>query len=273
MTVVFSGAEEGGRPAPMPAAEAETTGVFLIDKPVGPTSFAMVQRVRRALNVKKVGHAGTLDPFASGLLILCAGRPATRIIDQLMAGDKEYRATLQLGVETETQDTEGRVIAERPVVGVDDERIARVLARFTGDLLQVPPAFSAVKHEGKPLYAYARKGIVVTKEPRPVLIETLEAESFEAATNRLTIRVVCSKGTYIRTLAADIGQALGCGAHLIALRRLRSGPFRVETAVDGTQLAEREAARVLLAGHRLPVEVALAQAAAWPGLVRAPQSA
>lgn len=273
MTVVFSGAEEGGRPAPMPAAEAEATGVFLIDKPVGPTSFAMVQRVRRALSIKKVGHAGTLDPFASGLLILCAGRPATRIIDQLMAGDKEYRATLQLGVETETQDPEGRVIAERPVIGVDDERIARVLARFTGDLLQAPPPFSAVKHEGKPLYAYARKGIVVTKEPRPVLIATLEAEFFEAATNRLTIRVVCSKGTYIRTLAADIGQALGCGAHLIALRRLRSGPFRVEEAVDGAQLAEREAARVLLAGHRLTVEVALARAAAWPALVRAPQSA
>ncbi|HSR35622.1 MAG TPA: tRNA pseudouridine(55) synthase TruB, partial [Desulfurivibrionaceae bacterium] len=200
----------------MPAAEAVVAeaGVFLIDKPVGPTSFAMVQRLRRALNIKKVGHAGTLDPFASGLLILCVGRPATRIIDQLMAGDKEYRATLQLGVETDTQDLEGRVVAEQPVVGVDDRRIAQVLAQFTGELMQAPPAYSAVKHQGKPLYAYARKGIIVTKEPRPVSIATLEAEAFDAMANQLTIRVECSKGTYIRTLAADIGRELGCGAHL-----------------------------------------------------------
>jgi tRNA pseudouridine55 synthase len=206
-------------------------------------------------------------------LILCAGRTATRIIDQLMAGDKEYRATLQLGVETETQDTEGRIVAERPVVGVDAAAISQVLARFTGDLMQAPPAFSAVKHQGKPLYAYARKGIVVVKEPRPVVISCLEAEGFDAATGQLTIRVVCSKGTYIRTLGADIGQALGCGAHLVALRRLRSGPFRVEQAVDGALLADREAAQPLLLQHRLAVAEAVAQAASWPESGRQPQSA
>lgn len=274
MADMIPGTEQGRVPAPLSAGDVFADGgVFLIDKPVGPTSFAMVQRVRRALNIKKVGHAGTLDPFASGLLILCAGRPATRIIDQLMAGDKEYCATLQLGVETETQDTEGRIVAERPVVGVDAARIAQALAQFTGDLMQAPPAYSAVKHQGKPLYAYARKGIVVTKEPRPVMISALEAEGFDAAAAQLTIRVVCSKGTYIRTLAADIGEALGCGAHLVALRRVRSGPFRVEAAVDGARLADREAAQALLSAQRLTVEAALAQAAAWAGLARSPQSA
>jgi len=268
--------EEGGALASTSVGQvvdAAPAGVFLIDKPVGPTSFAIVQRVRRALNVRKVGHAGTLDPFASGLLILCVGRPATKIIGQLMAGDKEYRATLQLGVETDTQDLEGQVMAEQPVVGVDSVRIAQVLAQFTGDLMQAPPAYSAVKHQGKPLYAYARKGIVVAKEPRPVKIATLEAEVFDAAANQLTIRVLCSKGTYIRTLAADIGRELGCGAHLIALRRLRSGPFRVEAAVDGAQLAECGAAQGLLASHRLAVEEALAQVASWPESSRWPQSA
>ena len=275
MAGMTPGTEEGRAPAPVSAGDAALAeaGVFLIDKPVGPTSFAMVQRLRRALNVKKVGHAGTLDPFASGLLILCVGRPATRIIGQLMAGDKEYRATLQLGVETDTQDPEGRVIAEQPVVGIDAGRIARVLAQFTGELMQTPPAYSAVKHQGKPLYAYARKGIAVAKEPRPVVIECLEAEEFDAAHAQLTIRVVCSKGTYIRTLGADIGRALGCGAHLVALRRLRSGPFRVEAAVDGALLADRDEAQALLARHRLTVDAALAQAAAWPGLARSPQSA
>ncbi|MEW6595469.1 MAG: tRNA pseudouridine(55) synthase TruB [Thermodesulfobacteriota bacterium] len=275
MTDMLPGMEPGGVPAPVSAGEAMAAegGIFLVDKPVGPTSFAMVQRLRRALNIKKVGHAGTLDPFASGLLILCAGRPATKIIDQLVAGDKEYRATLQLGAETDTQDLEGRVVAEQPVVGMDDRRIAQVLLQFTGDLMQAPPAYSAVKHQGKPLYAYARKGIVIKKEPRPVRVESLIAEAYDAAAHRLTIRVVCSKGTYIRTLAADIGQALGCGAHLVALRRLRSGPFRVETAVDGALLADREAAAVLLAGHRLTVAAVLAQTAAWPGSAFLPQSA
>ncbi len=275
MAGLTAGSEQGRATVPLSATEAASAeaGVFLVDKPVGLTSFAMVQRIRRALNIKKVGHAGTLDPFASGLLILCAGRPATRIIDQLMVVDKEYRATLQLGVETDTQDLEGRITAERPVNGIEAVRIDQVLAQFTGELMQAPPAYSAVKHEGKPLYAYARKGITVTKEPRPVVIATLEAESFDAARNQLTIRVVCSKGTYIRTLAADIGTVLGCGAHLVALRRLRSGPFRVEEALDGACLAERDEARVCLAGHRLTVDAVLMRAASWPGLGRLPQSA
>ena len=248
-------------------------GVFLIDKPVGPTSFAMVQRVRRALGVKKVGHAGTLDPFASGLLVVCVGRPATRIIDQLMAGVKEYRAILQLGVETDTQDPEGRVIAVQPVTGVDEERIARVLVQFTGELMQTPPAYSALKHQGKPLYAYARKGIIVSKEPRRVVIGQLVSEGFDPDTGRLTVRVTCGKGTYIRTLGADIGRELGCGAHLVALRRLQSGPFRVEAAIDGALLADRDEARALLDARRLTVEAALAALAGGAGAEQAPQSA
>lgn len=241
-------------------------GIFLIDKPPGPTSFAMVQRVRRALQVRKVGHAGTLDPFASGLLVICVGRPATRIIGQLMDGDKEYRAILQLGVETDTQDPEGRVIAERPVGPLEPREIRSCLERFTGELMQTPPAFSALKHQGKPLYAYARKGVVIAKEPRRVFVESLSLEEIDAAAGRLTIRVTCSKGTYIRTLGADIGQALGCGAHLVGLRRLRSGPFTVAEALDGAGLADREAAGELLRHGRRTVESVLAELAVGAGM-------
>lgn len=227
-------------------------GIFLVDKPVGPTSFTMVKHVRRALGIKKVGHAGTLDPFASGLLIICAGRSATRMISELMIGDKEYEATLKLGEETDTQDCEGKVIASRCVGNITPETIEKCLADFRGEQLQKPPAFSALKYKGKPLYYYARKGINIEKPPRAIEIKTLECLSHDSET--LSIRVVCSKGTYIRTLAADIGSALGCGAHLTALRRTRSGPFSVTNALDGTDLADKKQAQTVLAAHLHTVE-------------------
>lgn len=227
-------------------------GVYLVDKPEGPSSFRMVQLVRRALSIKKVGHAGTLDPFASGLLVICVGRSSTRHISRLMEGEKEYEATMVLGVETDTQDREGNVIATRPVGDLQRDIVGTCLARFVGELEQVPPAFSALKHKGKPLYHYARKGIEIPREPRRISIRSIEL--IEHAGDTLRIRVICSKGTYIRTLASDIGHLLGCGAHLVALRRLRSGDFSVDDALDGGMLADRDEARQLLLQHRLTVD-------------------
>jgi len=228
-------------------------GVLLIDKPVGPTSFRIVQQVRRALKIKKVGHAGTLDPFASGLLIVCVGRPATRLVSSLMEGEKEYEATLQLGVETDTQDLTGQVIAEKLVGEIDRDRVRDCLTQFIGEQLQTPPQYSALKHKGKPLYYYARKGIKVTKEPRKIQIREIELLSLDQ--NSMQIRVVFSKGTYIRTLSADIGRSLGCGAHLTGLRRLRSGRFTVEDGLNGSDLSgERQQVLKLLLNNLLPVD-------------------
>lgn len=235
---------------------ALTAGVVLVDKPVGPTSFRMVQQVRRAVGIKKVGHAGTLDPFASGLLVICISRPATRLISQLMAGDKEYVGVIRLGQETDTLDSQGEIVAQHAVPVLDRPEIEACLASFGGLQWQQPPRFSALKHKGKPLYYYARKGIVVEKEPRQITISALECTYYNE--EYLHIRVVCSKGTYIRTLAADIGRSLGCGAYLQQLRRTRAGPFHVNNAVDGALLAERDSAGQLLRGHMLSVEDALA---------------
>lgn len=225
-----------------------------MDKPSGPTSFRVIQQVRRAIGVKKVGHTGTLDPFASGLLIICAGRPATRIIQQLMAGEKEYEAVLKLGITTDTQDLEGQIVSRTQVPQFTEAEIKDCLQRFTGEQLQRPPAFSALKHKGKPLYHYARKGIMVEKEPRQVVIN--EIELLSAASDELCIRVRCGKGVYIRTLAADIGQALGCGAHLTALRRTGNGPFTVNEALAGENLVQKDrAAEILLENMRTIQEI------------------
>lgn len=226
-------------------------GVFLIDKPAGPTSFNVVRQVRRLLGIKKVGHAGTLDPFASGLLIVCAGRPATKMISSFMNGEKEYLATLCLGRQTTTLDPEGEMIAES-IVGLRSEaEVERCLDRFRGEQLQSPPAYSALKHLGKPLYHYARQGIMIEKEPRRIHIRELvrmdDGGDLRGDHPELRLRVVCSKGTYIRTLAADIGDALGCGAYLTALRRTRSGPFSIDNALDGGLLASPEQRDHLLA--------------------------
>ncbi|NLZ16376.1 MAG: tRNA pseudouridine(55) synthase TruB [Desulfobulbaceae bacterium] len=237
-------------------------GFFLVDKPVGVSSFAVVRRMRRLLGVKKVGHAGTLDPFASGLLLVGAGREATRHIATFMEGRKCYTARLQLGVETDTQDPEGTVTRVRPVQGIDSEAIRSCLAGMAGEQMQVPPPFSALKHQGKPLYHYARRGVIISKPARPVHIYTLEAGAYEEDAQQLEIQVSCSHGTYIRTLAADIGNTLGCGAHLIELRRTASGPFNVADALDGRLLFQEEGARYTLLAARMAVEDALARIAA-----------
>jgi len=233
------------------AAAPSPEGVFPVCKPEGVSSFRMVQLVRRILGIKKVGHTGTLDPFASGVLVVCAGRPATRLISQLMAGDKEYEATLQLGISTETHDPEGCIVDRRPVPDLAESDIMECLARFTGEQLQTPPAYSALKHKGKPLYYYARKGIEVVKEPRSIVIEELKCLAHDRET--LTLKVVCSKGTYIRTLAADIGEYLGCGAHLKKLKRTRNGLFSLAESLPGEQLFSEETGRSLLESHRISV--------------------
>lgn len=225
-------------------------GVFLIDKPVGASSFNMVAGLRRVLGIKKVGHAGTLDPFATGLLIVCAGRKATRMISQFMDAEKEYVATLCLGIETETYDPEGEITAEREVGILSGSEIDQVLEHFTGEQMQVPPAYSALKHKGKPLYHYARKGIKIEKEPRKIIIHEMEwlnrKEEISGKTVEIEIRVRCSKGTYIRTLGYDIGRALGCGAYLTALRRTKIGCFSVENAVKGGALRDSDALNTVL---------------------------
>ncbi len=225
-------------------------GTFLIDKPEGSSSFYIVRKVRKALGMKKVGHAGTLDPFATGLLVVCAGRPATKMISQIMEGEKEYLATLRLGMETSTLDPEGEITSTTPVGLLSREVVEECLQKFRGEQLQVPPIYSALKHKGKPLYYYARKGIAIEKPPRSVNIFTLErtddGQELNDSSPYLTIRVVCSKGTYIRTLGADIGKALGCGAYLTALRRVRSGCFHVRDSVKGEYLLEENARERLL---------------------------
>lgn len=225
-------------------------GTFLIDKPEGSSSFYMVRKVRKALGMKKVGHAGTLDPFATGLLVICAGRPATKMISQIMEGEKEYLATLRLGIETTTLDPEGEITATNPVGSLSERVVEECLQMFRGEQLQVPPIYSALKHKGKPLYHYARQGIAIEKPPRSVTIHTLErtdggGEICDLSPS-LTIRVVCSKGTYIRTLGADIGKVLGCGAYLTALRRVRSGCFHVRDSVAGSSLQDEGARERLL---------------------------
>lgn len=211
-------------------------GVFLVDKPAGSTSFAMVRRIRWLVQIKKVGHAGTLDPFATGLLVVCVGRSATRHIDRFMGGRKVYQARLQLGVETLTQDPEGEVTRVAPVPELDEAVLTAALRGHLGRQLQTPPAYSALKHQGRPLYAYARKGIHIQKEPREIEIHDLRLDGYDAGRRQLDLTVTCGKGVYVRVLAADIGRTLGCGAHLVGLRRTASGPFRVEAAISGEAL-------------------------------------
>ncbi len=244
-------------PAEASGRQEFSAGIFLVDKPRGATSFAMVRQVRRLLSIKKVGHAGTLDPFATGLLIICAGRPATRLIERFMSGRKAYRALLQLGVETETQDPEGRVVASSPVPALTGDDIRTCLRTFIGPRLQAPPHFSAAKYKGKPLYYYARKGIKIEKEPRPIEIFSLDFNGYDSGSRQLEITVTCSRGTYIRVLALDIGRQLGCGAHLRELRRLGSGIFMAADSLSGEALSGPAGLQHLLAGM-IPVERAVA---------------
>lgn len=203
-------------------------GVLLLDKPTGWTSNAALQKTKRLFNAAKAGHTGTLDPFASGLLPICFGQ-ATKFSSYALHGDKAYRAVLKLGITTTSGDIEGEVLETRPVA-VTLEAVVRLLPKFTGTQLQTPPMYSALKHQGRPLYEYARAGIEIERRPREVTIYSLSIEKLEG--DELTIDVRCSGGTYIRTLAGDIGEALGCGAHLIALRRTAGGGFSLDRAVN-----------------------------------------
>lgn len=208
------------------------SGVLLLDKPVGLSSNQALQQVKRMFMAEKAGHTGSLDPFATGLLPICLGE-ATKFSHFLLDADKTYRATMCLGVTTTTGDTEGEIVETHPV-GVTRTRVERVIQQFFGDILQVPPMHSALKYQGKALYEYARAGIDIERPAREVTIHDLLLE--ELAGHVAVIKVSCSKGTYIRTLAEDIGKALGCGAHLTGLRRLNTGGFTLDEAVTMAQL-------------------------------------
>ncbi|MDR2165625.1 MAG: tRNA pseudouridine(55) synthase TruB [Zoogloeaceae bacterium] len=204
----------------------QVDGVLLLDKPAGMTSNAALQKARRLFSAAKAGHTGTLDPMATGLLPICFGE-ATKFSADLLHADKAYEAELLLGVTTDSGDREGVVTATLPVRCADAD-IDAVLPRFTGDILQVPPMHSALKRDGVPLYVLARAGQTVAREARPVTIHTLECIARDLP--RLTLRVTCGKGVYIRTLAEDLGEALGCGAHLTMLRRIRVGQMELREA-------------------------------------------
>lgn len=225
-------------------------GVLLLDKPVGPSSSAVLQAVRRLLNARKAGHAGTLDPMASGLLPLLFGE-ATKFARFGLDAPKEYAAQVRLGVSTDTGDAEGKVTA-RQAVSVDDSQVARVLERFRGEIYQVPPMYSALKREGKPLYKIAREGRSVERAARAVTVHELELLGREQ--DVLHLRIRCSKGTYIRQIAADLGMELGAGAHLAALRRTAVGAYRLERAVtleDLQAMAEKARRAWLLPAESL----------------------
>ncbi len=208
-------------------------GVLLLDKPAGISSNAALQMARRHYNALKAGHTGTLDPLATGLLPLCFGE-ATKFAGELLDADKSYDAIVQLGVTTDTADAEGRVLEVRPVAVAATE-VEAALAGFCGAIAQLPPMHSALKRDGKPLYEYARAGIEVERAPRQVFISDLRLLEFGG--DRLSLRIDCSKGTYVRTLAADLGRRLGCGAHLAALRRTRIGSLQLAAALTLDQLA------------------------------------
>ena len=207
----------------------EIDGVLLLDKPLDLSSNHALQRARRKLDAKKAGHTGTLDPFATGLLICCFGK-TTKICGAMLNVDKTYRATLQLGSETDSGDLTGEIVQQaQDFSGITAEQLEAVLPQFIGEISQIPPMYSALKRDGRPLYEYARQGIELEREARQVTIYSITVAAFSAT--QIVLDVFCSKGTYIRTLAQDIGRALGCFAHLTALRRTSVGPFKLEQAM------------------------------------------
>jgi tRNA pseudouridine55 synthase len=203
-------------------------GVLLVDKAEGMTSHDVVALVRRRLEIKKVGHCGTLDPIATGLLLLTIGR-GTKIQDLLMSEDKEYAGTFTLGITTSSQDRQGEVIEERPVPALDETQVRAAFEKFKGDFYQMPPMVSAIKHGGVPLYKLARQGKVVEREPR--LVHVYRYTIDRIAPPEIDFSVQCSKGFYVRTYVHDIGEVLGCGAHLKSLRRTKSGRFDVAQTI------------------------------------------
>ena len=197
-------------------------GVLVVDKPPGMSSNDAVQRAKRIYRARKVGHTGSLDPLATGVLPLCFGE-ATKFSQYLLASDKKYWARIRLGVRTDSGDADGEVVQTRPVVGITPARVEEALAEFRGEIDQIPSMFSAVKHQGQPLYKLARQGIEVERASRRVTIYSNELKCLEG--EELELEIHCSKGTYVRTIAEDLGERLGCGAHVSALRRLKAGPY------------------------------------------------
>ena len=235
----------------------DVSGVIVLDKPPGMSSSDAVQRVKRLFAARKVGHTGALDPLATGVLPLCLGE-ATKFSQYLLDSDKRYRTQVRLGISTDSGDSDGQVLQERSTAGITRQRIDEALDAFRGAIEQVPSMFSAVKHQGRPLYKLARQGLEVEREARPVTIHANEILALED--DALTLDIHCSKGTYVRTIAHDLGEALGCGAHVCALRRTMAGPY---TEADLTTLdavaeasAERRADSLLR-----PVESTVGQ---WP---------
>lgn len=218
-----------GHDASIKKKRLDIDGVLLLDKPAGISSNDALIKAKRALNAKKAGHTGTLDPFATGLLPICFGE-ATKFSQDLLDADKTYETVVHLGVATTTGDTEGAVLKTSEAFSFSRQEIETVLEKFKGDILQVPPMYSALKRDGKPLYEYARAGVELEREARPVTISELDLLDWTSPL--LTLRVTCSKGTYIRVLGEDIGNALGCGAHLKTLRRIQVGSLGIEKAVS-----------------------------------------
>lgn len=219
---------------PQPLSLDSCDGILLIDKNEGETSFDVVTRLRKVLGLKKIGHAGTLDPFATGLLIALLGQ-GTKLSSYLMAGDKRYRASIRLGIETDTLDPTGHVVRTKPVPNLKREEMEKNMLTFVGEIQQTVPAFSAVNIKGRRAYRWAREGIKLDLPKRVVMIRSVETISIEMPV--ITIEVVCSGGTYIRSLAADIGNRLGTVAHLSYLRRLSSGPFHVNDSINSEKIS------------------------------------
>lgn len=242
-------------------------GVLLLDKPVGMSSNMALQIAKRLFNANKAGHTGSLDPLASGLLPVCFGE-ATKASGFLLDADKRYRVRCKLGEKTSTGDAEGEVIERRPVEAIDIARLEQVFARFRGEVEQIPPMHSAVKHQGQRLYKLARQGVEVEREPRTIIIHALTLLGVDLP--YFDIDVHCSKGTYVRTLAEDIGEALGCGAHVTELRRLGVGPYDGAGMVDLDTLKAESADLAALDARLLPIESALAQ---WPDVRLSPDAA
>jgi tRNA pseudouridine55 synthase len=217
-------------------AELNAGKIVPIDKPEGWTSFDVVNKLRRLSKVKKVGHAGTLDPFATGVLLICFAS-ATKQVNQLMELEKEYQGALELGGETDSHDVTGKIVAQHAVPDLSRAEIEQAAQRYLGEIMQTPPMFSALKREGKRLYELARKGEQIDLAPRPVKIYAFDI--LEVKLPEIYFRVACSRGTYIRALARDLGKDLGCGAFLKTLRRTRIGDYTADTALSIQQFVER----------------------------------
>lgn len=209
-------------------------GVLLLDKPQGMTSNDALQKVKRLFNAKKAGHTGALDPLATGMLPICFGE-ATKFSQYLLDSDKRYRVIAKLGERTDTSDADGQIISTRSV-NITQSQIDEALTHFRGDILQVPTMFSALKYQGKPLYEYARQGIVIEREARPITIYDNQFIQYDSTKHELTLEIHCSKGTYIRTIIDDLGELLGCGAHVIYLRRLQVSNYPIDNMITLDEL-------------------------------------